>query len=108
MRADPGAVLRRILDFTGTDVSDEQVAEAVQFAAYDNMKKMEQEQYFKGSGARVKPGDKDNPASFKVRKAKVGGYREHFDDAQCAALDAMVAKLDPQFGYGPQAEQVSA
>jgi len=51
----------------------------------------------------VKPGDKDNPASFKVRKAKVGGYREHFDDAQCAALDAMVAELDPLFGYGPRA-----
>ena len=104
LRADPEAVLKRILAFTGTDSSDEQVAEAVQFAAYDNMKKMEQEQYFKGSGARVKPGDKDNPASFKVRKARVGGYREHFDDAQCAALDALVAKLDPQFGYGPGAE----
>ncbi|KGE03983.1 sulfotransferase domain-containing protein [Pseudohaliea rubra] len=108
MRADPGAVLKRILDFTGTAVSEAQVAEAVQFAAYDNMKKMEQEQYFKGSGARVKPGDKDNPASFKVRKAKVGGYREHFDDAQCAVLDAMVAKLDPQFGYGQVPEQAPA
>ena len=67
------------------------------------MKKMEQESHFKGAGARVKPGDKDNPQSFKVRKAKVGGYRDYFTDEQCSELDAMVAQLDPQFGYGDQA-----
>jgi hypothetical protein len=100
MRADPGAVLADILSFTGTEVSAEQVREAVDFAAYDNMKKMEEEKFFKGSGARVKPGDRDNPQSFKVRKAKVGGYRDYFTDEQCEALDAMVAQLDPVFGYG--------
>ncbi len=100
MRADPGEVLAKILEFTGTPASDEQVREAVEFAAYDNMKKMEQEKFFKGSGARVKPGDKDNPQSFKVRKAKVGGYRDYFTDEQCAQLDTLVAELDPMFGYG--------
>jgi hypothetical protein len=104
MRADPGAVLARIMEFTGTSVSDEQVREAVEFAAYDNMKKMEQEKFFKGSGARVKPGDKDNPQSFKVRKAKVGGYRDYFTDEQCTQLDDMVAALDPIFGYGERAQ----
>ena len=100
MRADPGAVLARIMKFTGTAVSEEQVREAVEFAAYDNMKKMEQDKFFKGSGARVKPGDKDNPQSFKVRKAKVGGYRDYFTDEQCEQLEQMVAQLDPVFGYG--------
>jgi hypothetical protein len=100
MRTDPGAVLGSILEFTGTEVTPEQIQEAVDFAAYDNMKKMEQEKFFKGSGARVKPGDKDNPQSFKVRKAKVGGYRDYFSDEQCAQLDAMVEQLDPIFGYG--------
>ncbi len=107
MRADPATVLRKIFDFTGTDISDEQISEAVDFAAYENMKKMEQERHFKGSGARVKPGDKHNPQSFKVRKAKVGGYRDYFTDEQCAQLDAMVAQLDPQFGYGAQSEPES-
>lgn len=100
MRSDPSAVLARILEFTGTSVSAAQVQEAVDFAAYDNMKKMEQEKFFKSSGARVKPGDKDNPQSFKVRKAKVGGFRDYFTDEQCEHLEAMVAKLDPVFGYG--------
>ena len=100
MRRQPAEVLARILAFTDTDVTPEQVQEAVDFAAYENMKKMEQDSFFKGSGARVKPGDKDNPESFKVRKAKVGGYRDHFDDEQCAMLEGMVAELDPVFGYG--------
>ncbi len=107
MRTDPGAVLRKIFDFTGTDISDAQIAEAVEFAAYENMKKMEQERHFKGSGARVKPGDKDNPQSFKVRKAKVGGYRDYFTDEQCAELDAMVARLDSQFGYASPQESAA-
>lgn len=102
MRTEPAAVLGRILEFTGTEATPEQVQEAVDFAAYDNMKKMEQEKFFKGSGARVKPGDKDNPQSFKVRKAKVGGYRDYFTDQQCEQLDQMVSQLDPLFGYGSE------
>ena len=103
MRADPGAVLARILEFTSTDVTAEQVQEAVDFAAYENMKKMEQESFFKGSGARVKAADKNNPQSFKVRKAKVGGFRDYFTDEQCEQLEAMVDRLDPVFGYGKSA-----
>jgi len=100
MRADPRAVLSKILEFTGTPASADEVDEAVEFAAYDNMKKMEEDKFFRSSGARVKPGDKDNPQSFKVRKAKVGGYRDYFTDEQCVELDTLVAGLDPQFGYG--------
>jgi hypothetical protein len=103
MRTDPAAVLARVLDFTGTAVSDEQVREAVEFAAYENMKKMEQEKFFRRSGARVRPGDQHNPHSFKVRKAKVGGYRDYFSDDQCERLAQLVAELDPLFGYGSAA-----
>ena len=38
--------------------------------------------------------------TFKVRKAKVGGYRDYFTDEQCEQLQQMVAQLDPMFGYG--------
>jgi alcohol sulfotransferase len=48
----------------------------------------------------MKPGDKANPDSFKVRRAKVGGFKDYFDDAQVARLDAMVEeRLLPGFGY---------
>ena len=101
MRTDPGAVSGENSGIYrhGGDCPN-RCREAVDFAAYDNMKKMEQDKFFKGSGARVKPGDKDNPQSFKVRKAKVGGYRDYFTDEQCEQLEQMVAQLDSMFGYG--------
>ena len=100
MRADPGLVLEQVLAFTGTSVSAQHLQEAVEFADYENMKNMERTKFFSGSGARVKPGDKDNPQSFKVRKAKVGGYKDYFTEDQCRELETMVEGLDPMFGYG--------
>jgi hypothetical protein len=100
MRKDPAGVMRGVLDFVGTPGTSEQIDKAVEYAAYDNMKKLEEKSLFKGSGARVRPGDKSNPNSFKVRRAKVGGYRDYFEDDQVAAIDRMVVQdLDPVFGY---------
>jgi len=46
------------------------------------------------------PRDKDNPNSYKVRRAKVGGYRDYFSDEEVSAIDQQLAdKLDPLFGY---------
>lgn len=100
MRKDPVGVMTRVLAFVGTPGAPEDVAKAVEFASYENMKKLETKRSFKGSGARVKPGDKGNPNSFKVRRAKVGGYRDYFDDDKVRELDAEVTStLDPMFGY---------
>jgi hypothetical protein len=52
------------------------------------------------TGWRLIPGDKKNPDSFKVRRAKVGGYKDYFTDEQVGEIDAMVdADLLPQIGY---------
>jgi len=100
MRQDPSGVMQRVLDFVGTPGTAEEIDKAVEFASYENMKKLEEKRSFKGSGARVRPGDKKNPNSFKVRRAKVGGYRDYFEDAQVAEIDRMVEQeLDPVFGY---------
>jgi len=54
----------------------------------------------RGSGQRVRPGDGGNPDSFKVRRGKVGGYRDYFTPEQIRVIDAMVEdRLDPVFGY---------
>jgi alcohol sulfotransferase len=53
------------------------------------------------SGIRLRPGDRANPDSYKVRRAKVGGWRDYFDDRESAAIDAMLAARPlPLFGYG--------
>mgnify|MGYP005748838953 CR=1 FL=1 len=100
LRKDAAAVLRQVFDFVGTPGSEEQIAAAVEYAAYENMKKLEAGKDLRGTGQRVKPGDSSNPDSFKVRRGKVGGYRDYFTPEQTAVIDAMVDDhLRPVFGY---------
>jgi hypothetical protein len=100
MRKDPAAVLRQVFEFVGTPGSDAQVQEAVDYAALENMKKLEAGKGMRAAGQRVKPGDKNNPDSFKVRRGKVGGYRDYFTPEQVEAVEAMVEDhLRPVFGY---------
>lgn len=92
--------LRRLLDFMQVDASAAHVAAAVEYSSYENMKKMESKEQFRFSGGRMMPGDKDNPDSYKVRRAKVGGYRDYFSDEEVAAIDArLAADLDTLFRY---------
>ena len=100
LRSHPDRELARLMAFLGEDVSEDIVAEAVEFASVENLRKMEAQNHFWRSGSRIQPRDASNPDSYKVRKAKVGGYRDYFDDEQIAAIDAMVDRdLLPGFGY---------
>ena len=110
MRKDPAGVLTRVLEFTGTPATPENVEAAVEYAAFDNLKKMEASKSFSllRTGWRLLPGDRSNPDSFKVRRAKVGGYRDYFDDEQLAVIDGMVDRdLLPEIGY-TSAEQAAS
>ena len=92
--------MARIVEFLGLEVNEEYLRDTAEFASVENLRKKEQENYFWRSGSRVQARDVNDPNTFKVRKAKVGGYRDYFDDAQVAELDAMVeARLQPVFGY---------
>jgi alcohol sulfotransferase len=100
LRTAPQKALRRLLDFMDVQATEDQVTAAVEFAAFENMKKMEGKKHFRLSGGRMMPGDKDNPDSYKVRRAKVGGYRDYFSDDEVDAIDRQMAEtLDPLFGY---------
>lgn len=104
MRSDPEAVFRWVVRFVGGPERDESIRAAVEFASLENMRRMEQEKTFWLGGGRMKPGDPSNPQSYKVRRAKVGGYRDHFDEAEAATLDEIVnTRLDPVYGYGKDA-----
>ncbi|MCX2982428.1 sulfotransferase [Halieaceae bacterium IMCC14734] len=100
LRADPAPHLQRMLDFMKVDATAEQVTAAVEYSAFENMKKLESSSKFRLAGERMKPGDKNNPDSFKTRRAKVGGFRDYFSDEEVAAIDAQLeASLDPVYGY---------
>ena len=100
LRSNTREELRQLLDFMGVDASDAHVGAAVEYSSYENMKKMESKEQFRFAGGRMMPRDKDNPNSYKVRRAKVGGYRDYFTDEEVAAIDArLAADLDPLFRY---------
>jgi hypothetical protein len=101
MRADTAGALARILRFLGSDPDPVAVREAVEFASLENMRKVEKEAAeMPWVNARLRPRDRDNPDSFKVRRGKVGGYRADFTAAELARIDGLLAELDPVFGYG--------
>jgi hypothetical protein len=101
LRADPKEMLKRVLEFIGTPATEKELQEAVQFASVDNMRALEQKRVFWLSGRRMLAKDRGNPNTYKVRRAKVGGYRDDFTKEQLAVIDAMVAnRLLPAFGYG--------
>jgi alcohol sulfotransferase len=99
LRADPQGELARLVEFMGVQASTEEQAAAIEHASFENMKKMESSDTFRFAG-RMRARDKDNPDSYKVRRAKVGGYRDYFSDQEAAAIDRqLTATLDPLFGY---------
>jgi hypothetical protein len=87
-----------VLNFLGLPSLREDLArQAVEFAQFDNMKKMEARGEF---GAKIiKPGIPSDPDSFKVRKGKVGGYVNHFSDENLQRIDRVVATLHPFYNY---------
>ena len=108
MRVQPEKELPRIIRFLGMDPDDELIRETVEFSSVENLRKLEKENYFWRSGSRVKAKDPSNPHSYKVRRAKVGGYRDYFDDEQVAKIDALVNEgLSDVFGYGEEASDPS-
>jgi hypothetical protein len=102
LRSEPAATLARILSHFSLSFSDDEIAEAVRFGSFDNMKRLESEGFFQRSGLAVV--DRSDPDASKVRRGKVGGYREYFTPEQVAEMERLVAeKLSPRFGYGYRA-----
>ena len=101
MRNDTNEVLRRVMDFVqGVPSNDEAVASAVEYSSVENMRKLEEKNVFWLAGGRMKPGKKGDPNTYKVRRAKVGGYKDYFTDDESAQIDELVAKeLSSTYGY---------
>lgn len=100
LRADPAAVLRQITGLMGDRFCDEEIQAAVDFACFDNLRKLESEGFFRSGGLTLR--NPKDPESFKVRRAKVGGYRDYFTPPQADELEALVReRLSASLGYTP-------
>lgn len=101
LRARPAAELGRILAFLGLEAPPDVLEKSVAFASFDSLKEKERTGFFRTEKLQARdPGD---PASFKVRRGKVGGYRDELPAEIVARLDRLVAeRLDPALGYSVQ------
>jgi hypothetical protein len=101
LKADTTGQLARALRFLGETPSEAELGDAATFASVENMRRMEQENAGKlSANTRLKPGDANDPSSFKVRRAKVGGWRDYVTEEQAAEIDILVRDcLDQAYGY---------
>jgi hypothetical protein len=98
LRASPAEHFRDLLGVVGETTVDMSIfQEALEFSRFENMQKLEAAGVF--DSKILHPGDVRDPESFKVRRGKVGGYREYLSPGDLKyAADALM-ELDPQFSY---------
>lgn len=98
LHAAPGDRLRDVLRFLGAGaVGREHVAEAVTYASFDNMRRLERANVF--GDPRLRPGDPHEPETYKVRRGIVGGYVDYLSQADVAYINREFARRDSPFAY---------
>lgn len=107
LRADPEGQMRRVLEFLGAKPQAPEIADCVAYASLDNMRKAERENAAKArTNSRLRPGNAADPASFKARRGKVGGWRDEVSPAAAEQYDRLVREtLSPIFGYDAAATE---
>ena len=98
MKEDSARELSRIFTFMNVDVSEKLLKEAADYASFGNMRKLEMEN--KVNDYRMRPGNKNDPNSFRTRRGKVGGFRDELLDEDICYINHMMAERMPkEFGY---------
>ena len=77
------SVLRKLLEYYDLESTDGEIRSAAEFSSFDNMRQLEQ------SGEFPEPWLRPRNGAPKVRRGKVGGYREVLGADDIAWLDAV-------------------
>ena len=89
---------QRVVEFIGLKISEFSFTHAIKNTQFDLMQKREKAGYYKNSALR--PTNKHDVRTFKVRKGKVGGFTEYFTKEDVAyATNLINEHLNPVFGY---------
>jgi len=98
LRASPEERFRDLLAHLGESSPEPSIfQQALEFSRFENMQKLEAAGAFDSN--ILHPGDVRDPESFKVRRGKVGGYREYLSAEDQKFAEAALTKLDRRFGY---------
>jgi hypothetical protein len=96
--ADPAKSLRTLTKAIALKVAPNDIADAVEFGGFANLKRLEREGYFRSS--RLRPARKRDEQSGKVRSGTSGGFRDALDAEAAARIEVYIRdNLDPRFGY---------
>lgn len=96
--------LRSILDFIQvSDIKNETIEKAIEFASFKNMKKLEENNQF--NAKIIQPGKQDDGESYKVRKGKVGGYVNYLSQEDIAYMDKIIDRLGCSFSNAGDREE---
>lgn len=88
LRKDAGKGLASMMALMGAEVSAEEIAKAVAFSSFENMRQLEARQSF--TAGPLQPGNPADFDSFKVRKGKVGGYRDYFSTVELMEIEGLM------------------
>jgi alcohol sulfotransferase len=98
MRADPVAALTQVIRFIDCDFNTDDIDKAVEFASFENLARKEKNGYF--NSGRLAASDSPNENARKVRRGKIGGYRDYFSEEQNRHLDELMhEQLDNFYEY---------
>lgn len=103
-RNTPEPTLAQVARFLDLPASAEEIAEAVSYAAFENLRKKEE----KGQIPNHRLGARDaaNPDSLKVRKGKVRGYLDYFTQEEVDRMERYVRDhLSASYGYCREATE---
>lgn len=92
LHKNPTVVLKETLKFIGIKRPKKKLIEkAIRFSSFKNMKKMEKEDFFESR--KLRPGNKEDEESYKVRKGKVHGYTEYLSDKDLDYINYKIKKI---------------
>ena len=109
LRLDPEPGFCALLDLLGEEQIDKKaLRQGLAFSEFGQMQKMEAAGAFQSKILR--PGDKLDLETFKVRRGEIGGFGAVLSPGDQAFAAAAMQQLDPRFGYqveGPHAQGTS-
>src|ERR1700720_34865 len=98
LRAEPARLFHELLRAIGEKQIDENVfGPAIDFSDFRNMQKLEATGKF--GSKKIKPLDREDPETFKVRQGKVGGFRDYLSGESQNFAGRIYAGIHPRFGY---------
>jgi hypothetical protein len=104
LRASPAPGFREVLQLLGENpITENAFREALEFADFRQMRKLESAGAFDSKILRA--GDRRDPESYKVRRGKIGGFKDYLTFADQAYARSALARLDARFGYPSNSDE---